>query len=385
LYFDKILSGNRNISCSTCHTPLAVTGDGLPLSLGQGGTGIATSRSAPLDDDGQPLLIPRNAPEVFNRGAFKTMFWDARVTDLEDGTFMSPAEDQLPGGLDSALAVQAMFPVTSPDEMRGRPGDNEIADLADDDFAGIWSALMERLIAIDGYRRLFADAFPETEQGALDFSHAARAIAAFEIDHWTLDDSPFDNYLRGDDSALPEAAKQGALLFYGKAGCGECHAGSLMTDERSHNRCAPQLGPGKGNGVDGSADFGRENVTGEEEDRYKFRTPPLRNVAATGPWMHSGAFTSLEAVVRHELDPAGSAMAYDATQLPTIFADVYHADQMPAIVASVDSDDVTAISLTDDEVSDLLAFLESLTSPTLVNLARQDTPESVPSGLPLAD
>ena len=120
--------------------------------------------------------------------------------------------------LEKALAAQAMFPVTSNDEMRGVGDENELADLAADDFAGIWSGLMVRLLSIDEYRGLFANAFPDIAEADLTFAHAANALAAFEIDHWSLTDSPFDRYLGGDDSALADSAKRGGLLFYGEAG-----------------------------------------------------------------------------------------------------------------------------------------------------------------------
>ncbi len=385
LMFDKILSGNRNISCATCHHPAVGTGDGLSLSKGQGGVGLAQSRSTPLGADGQPILIPRNAPDVFNRGDFDTMFWDGRVHRNDDGSFTTPAGEQLPPGLDSALAAQAMFPVTSREEMRGHVGENELADLPDDDLPGIWVGLMARLLAIEEYRDLFDAAYPGTVESVLTFAHAANAIAAFEVDHWTLDDSPFDHYLRGDDSAMSSSSKRGALLFYGEAGCATCHSGPLLTDQEFHAVSVPQLGPGKGHGDDGLSDFGREAVSGDASDRYKFRTPSLRNVAATGPWMHDGAFTDLEATVRHMLDPITAASAYDQTQLAPEFRALYHAEQTPAIVAAIDSDELSAVTLTDEEVADLMAFLHALTSPSAASLPMVDIPDRVPSGLPLAD
>ncbi|MCP4594224.1 MAG: cytochrome-c peroxidase [bacterium] len=385
LFFDKLLSGNRNISCATCHTPLAFTGDGLSLSVGQGGTGLAQGRAAPVDQGGEPIFIPRNAPEVFNRAGFTTMFWDGRVADRGDGTFESPAGDALLPGLESALAVQAMFPVTSPDEMRGAAGENEIADADDDDFSGIWSALMVRVLEFDEYRQLFAAAYPDVAEHDLTFAHAANAIAAFEIEHWTLVDSPFDAYLRGDGTALSDSAKRGAVLFYGKAGCANCHTGSLMTDEDYHNRAVPQLGPGKGDGDAGLADFGRERVTEDQADRCKFRTPPLRNVAATGPWMHDGAFTTLEAAVRHQLDCVSSVAAFDAEQLSAALEPLYHPEQTDTILAAVDPDETEPVTLTAGEFDDLMQFMEALTSPSLGWLAIADTPDGVPSGLPLAD
>lgn len=386
LFFDKILSGNRNISCATCHTPLAFTGDGLPLSIGQGGDGLAQARRAPLDDDGNPIFIPRNAPDVFNRAPLDLMFWDGRVARMADGSFDTPAGDDLLPGLDSTLAAQAMFPVTSRDEMRGHPGENDLADLDDSDLAGIWDALMGRLLAIDEYRDLFAAAYPDVPSDDLTFVHAANAIAAFEIDHWTLDDSPFDAYLRGDDSALSEAATRGALLFFGKAGCADCHTGPLLTDGRFHNRAVPQIGPGKGDGDDGTWDFGRERVTGDPADRFRFRTPPLRNVAATAPYMHDGAFATLEDAVRHELDPITSALSYDPTQLRDDVQDLFRREQTVDILAkAIDDGEVDAVALTDEEFADLLAFLHALTSPSLGTLGLRDIPAEVPSGLPLAD
>lgn len=385
LMYDKVLSGNRNISCATCHHPSAGTGDGLCLSKGEGGVGLAQSRSAPLDADGQPILIPRNAPDVFNRGEFHTMFWDGRVRLHEDGTLTTPAGDDLLPGLESALAAQAMFPVTSREEMRGQPGDNEVADVPDADLRGIWAALTNRLLAIEEYRDLFAAAYQDTPQEELTFAHAANAIAAFEIEHWTLVDSPFDEYLRGDDTAMSDSAKRGALLFYGRARCANCHSGSLLTDQGFHAAGVPQIGPGKGHGESGLFDFGREGVTSDAADRFKFRTPPLRNVAATGPWMHDGAFMALEDAVSHMLDPVTSAIGYDTSQLPPEFQEGYRADQTTTIAEAVDADDLAQVQLPAAEFEDLMAFMNALTSPSLASLPMKDIPERVPSGLPLAD
>jgi len=385
LMFDKILSGNRNISCTTCHHPSAGTGDGLCLSKGEGGAGLAQSRSAPLDADGQPILIPRNAPDAFNRGEFNTLFWDGRVQQNANGTFTTPAGDQLLPGLESALAAQAMFPVTSPSEMRGQPGENEVADYSDDDLRGIWGALMNRLLAIEEYRDMFAAAYPDIHESELTFAHAANAIAAFEIAHWTLDDAPFDQYLRGDQSALSDSAKRGALLFYGEARCSTCHSGSLLTDQDFHAVGVPHLGPGKGHGQDGLSDFGREGVTGDAADRFKFRTPPLRNVAATGPWMHDGAIMTLEGAVRHMLDPVTSAQSFDSSVLPLEFQSEYHPEQAAAILSAVDNEGMEAVLISEAEFADLIAFMDALSSPSLASLPMSDIPDRVPSGLPLAD
>lgn len=129
--------------------------------------------------------------------------------------------------------------------------------------------------------------------GDLGFQHAANAIAAFESAAYTFLDSPFDQYLEHDNNngALADDAKRGALLFYGSAGCANCHSGSLLTDQRHHNIGIPPVGPGKA--PESPLDFGRARETGRVKDAYEFRTPPLRNVTLTGPWMHSGAYTTL--------------------------------------------------------------------------------------------
>lgn len=401
LFFDWILSGNKNISCATCHLPQAATGDALPLPMGEGGKGAMAGRTPPRDDKGNPVFVRRNSPEIFNRGDFRTMFWDGRVTMNRDDPSLSslqqelldkigiatPAGLSLPPGLDNVLAAQAMFPPTSDVEMRGNYHENVIGDMEYWQWQEIWSHLMERLLALAEYRRLFREAYPDIPLDEMTFVQAANAIAAFEIDSFTFYDSPFDRYLRGDDQALNEQQKRGGLLFYGKANCASCHGGPLMTDELFHNRAVPQIGPGKGDlpggGPDGTWDAGRGGVTGMSRDYYCFRTPPLRNVEKTGPWMHDGVFSTLEAAVRHELDPLGSARRYKPEEhLPEIYVPACRPGQTDKIMSMARPQEVKPVRLSEQEVADLLAFLTSLTSPsldTLVNI----TPKEVPSGLPI--
>jgi cytochrome c peroxidase len=391
LFFDKELSGNRDISCATCHHPQFAGGDGLSLSFGTGGRGLGPDRVP----DPVRELIPRNAPELFNRGspAWNTMFWDGRVNFSDVYNLDTPVGNGLPEMLQTVLSAQGMFPVTSRDEMRGMLGDsttaneiNELAAISDMEPKKIWSALMRRLLAIPGYVELFQAAYPDVPVEALGFEHAAHALAAYEIAAFSFDDAPWDRYLAGDREALSEAALRGALLFYGgEAGCGACHSGSLLTDQQFHNIGVPQVGPGKLD-AEKHLDLGRFLETGRPEDRYAFRTPPLRNVALTGPYMHNGAFTTLEAAVRHHLDAAGSLRAYDPTQLPEYFRDGLHTD--PAvhddILQTLDPRMAEPPVLTEAQIADLLAFLHALTSPAAVDLSHL-VPDSVPSGLPVED
>ncbi|HVO26618.1 MAG TPA: cytochrome c peroxidase [Candidatus Margulisiibacteriota bacterium] len=389
LMFDKELSGNRDISCATCHHPLMHTADGLSVSMGTGCTGLGPTRTLGVGRS----LIPRNAPDVFDRGVplWTTMFWDMRVSGSTAAGFTSPAHDALPPGLESVLAVQAMFPVTSRDEMRGKAGDtdvfgapNEVALLADSDFTGMWAALTQRLLRIPAYVALFSAAYPDVSTEQLGFQHAANAVAAFEIDAWTLLDSPWDRYVAGDDSALSQTAKRGALLFFGTAGCAGCHTGNMLTDQQAHDIAVPQVGPGKG--AEAPLDFGRGRETGNAADRYKFRTPPLRNVAITGPWMHDGAYTTLEGAVRHVLDPTTALRHYDVSQLAPDMQSTFQGDEqtLTAILANLDPLVATPQRLSDDEVNEILTFLEALTDPAAADLS-SDIPDSVPSGLPVRD
>lgn len=389
LFFDKLLSGNRDTSCATCHHPQLATGDGLPLSIGTGGHGLGPERIMGGDRE----LVPRNAPELFNRGSaeWTSMFWDGRINLSEVYGLSTPVGNGLPALLESALAAQAMFPVTSRDEMRGTFGDtdtrralNEIATVSDMRPKQMWSRLTTRLLAEPGYVALFAAAYPNVPPEQIGFEHAAAAIAAYEIAAFTFMDSPWDRYLAGDQTALSDEAKAGAILFYGDAGCGSCHGGNLLTDQQFHNIGAPQLGPGKLS--DERLDLGRFLETGRHEDRYAFRTPPLRNVTLTGPYLHNGAYADLEAVIRHHLNPAGALAAYDPQMLPPLFRDTVrtepeiHAD----ILSTLDPRLATLPTLTDEEIGQLLAFLKALESPSAVDMSHL-VPDSVPSGLPVAD
>lgn len=397
LFYDKLLSGNRNISCATCHHPTAGTGDGLPLSLGEGATGQTTARVATAADQ----VVPRNAPPLFHVGAseVESMFWDSRVRrDPDTGVLTtpepalngpSPARPDLAAQLTSALAAQAMFPVTSSAEMRGDPGENELADAADN--LAVWDAIMVRLVGtgngtvggIDAYRTLFQAAFPGVDFDLLTFAHAARAIAAFEAVTWARFDTPLDRFLAGNDAALSAAEKRGAALFTGRARCADCHSGPLLSDFRHHSLATPQLGPGAGGEDD---DRGLALETGDRRDDYEFRTPPLRNVELTGPFFHAGSFASLEDVLRHYRDPSESLLGYRAEDhLPAAFQGLVDTDAVrnQARLGSVSGIVGNGIRLSGAEIADLAAFLRALTDPA----ARTPVapPATVPSGLPVAD
>ncbi len=421
LMFDKILSGNKNISCATCHHSLTDTGDGLSLPVGEGGNGLGVTRDTGVGEDEIHERVPRNAPPVFNLGAheFEVLFHDGRVS--VDPAFPSgcktPAGHDLPDNLESILACQAMFPVTSATEMAGQPDDhtgndpNHIALAADAGnlagSGGVWDLIAQRLQGIPEYVDMFMEAFPKDINDAADitYAHAANAIAAFEDTFWRADNSPFDQYLRGNKKSMSNNAKQGMRLFYkgsklnGGQACASCHMGKFQTDHGFHNVAMPQIGAGRGSnsiGDEGLEDFGREQVTDDPVDTLKFRTPNLRNVALTAPYGHAGAYNTLRSAVEHHLDPVLALESYDQTQavLPSR-ADLDAQDfrvmdnegnRRDFMISEYLMQDEGPMDLrySAEEVDRIMDFLHALTDPASIDL-RNDVPVSVPSGLPIYD
>ena len=400
LFFDPILSGTRDVACATCHLLGRGTSDGVALSLGVRAAGLAEERRA-LDTE---RVHPRNTMDLWNRGhpSVRNMFWDGRVSEIEApvSRFQTPMMDYLPDGIESALAAQALFPLAGEEEMLGLPGDrsapdlpgghgdrpNEIALAAaglDEDeperFVAIHDALMRRLLGQAGtpladwqiaYRRLIAQAFPETLLGAVTIGDLANAVGHFQELAFATRETPWDRYLAGDKGAIDKAAKRGALLFYGKGRCVACHSGPLLSDFQFHSLAVPQIGPG----IDETGDDrGRYEATRIPRHRYQFRTPPLRNVTLTAPYFHSGAVASLEdAIALHLAPPTGGAGA-DAAADPSAEA-LRRASFAPMLRRGV--------RLDEDGRASLLAFLQSLEDAQADSRALI-VPESVPSGLPV--
>ncbi len=380
LFFDPVLSGNRDVSCATCHEPALATTDQLSLSIGTGGVGRAPDRQ--LGD--AFLHVPRNSPALFNRGneLWHSFFWDGRVSVGADG-LATPAGDAMPEDV-SLQAAQALITVASPIEMRGFPGDvdvrgeeNELALFAPDEWERIWEATMARLLDIEAYRRLLEDAFPGRQLEDLHLADAMEALAAYQAKVFTSRGSAFDRFLAGEDDALDEAARRGAELFFGDAGCAECHSGPLLTDQRFHSIGAPQVGPGRGSVA--PLDAGRGAVDGSGD--ITFRTPPLRNIAVTGPYLHDGSYDDLAAVVRHHLDPVAALRDYDPTHLRSD-VEIGHLTDVQEQLAATVSPKLAVQTLTDEDIQALVAFLESLTDPALAELGSL-VPSEVPSGLPV--
>ncbi len=392
LFYDKVLSGNRNISCGTCHHHDLGGGDGLSLGIGEGGLGVGPKRVAEVGADRIAKRIPRNASALWNLGArdIRALFHDGRleVSDLYDNGFNSPAEEWLPDGLNSILAAQALFPLTARFEMAGVPEENEVSGAVNDRIDNGWPIIAKRVRVIPEYGAMFVAAFDHIDRAEdVTIVEIGNALGAFMASEWRNHDSPFDSYLAGDEAALSPAAKRGTDLFYGKAGCAACHSGPLMSDQEFHALALPQFGPGKTRRFDLlPRDVGRMAESDLLEDAYRFRTPMLRNVALTAPYGHNGAYATLEGILRHHLAPLEALDAWrpDMVQLPradwlaevdfVIRADLREAERHRRAL------DITPVALSDPEIADIVQFLESLTGVTALTrpLGR---PKAVPSGL----
>jgi cytochrome c peroxidase len=392
LFFDPILSGNRNIACATCHHPRFATSDGVSLSLGEGAIGLGPDRRATAENTPEQR-IARNSPALFNVGAkeFTRLFHDGRlqVDPSRPSGLRTPLEDEMVAGFDNVLSAQAMFPVLSQDEMAGHYQENDISQTVRQGLLtgpdGAWGLLAARVAAIPGYRQAFEAAVPEVKTGRpIAFTDIANAIADFITLEFRAGDSPFDRHLRGEEP-LTGQALAGMELFYGPAGCAECHSGTFQTDHQFHAMAMPQIGPGKAARFESHhRDTGRMRVTGDPQDAYGFRTPSLRNVAHTAPYGHDGAYAGLRGVVRHMADPQAGLAGYDRSQ--AMFAPLDGAQDWAVLDGA---DELAAIgqasttrpaALTELQIDELLAFLDALSDPASLK-GRLGVPASVPSGL----
>ncbi len=297
LFTTPLLSGNKNIACVHCHHPMVMTHDGMPLSLGEGAMGISMNGRTRYQAKGK--ILARNTPALFNLHAIPVMFWDGRVSyDEKNKSFQTPLKElngrnplrkDITSQMTSALAAQAIFPIVDHAEMRGQPGTNKIADAANELEA--WDLVLAQLMENEVMKEAFERAFPNEK---INIGHVGEALAHFQTLAFGFIDTPYDRYLKGEITALSDSQKRGMDVFFGKGKCGECHNGEKLTSFGFQNIGVPQIGPGKSNGDD----RGRQEVTMNVAP-YTFRVPPLRNIALTAPYMHSGVYANLDEVISH--------------------------------------------------------------------------------------
>ena len=321
LFFDPILSSTKDVSCATCHNPRFGWTDGRAIPIGVGGTGIGPARS--FHGPASLPVLPVNVPSILNVGfnglvtgtkfdpAAAPMFWDSRVHSLEQ---------------------QVFIPLRSRAEMRSDDcPENEAV-----------TQVVLRLRAIDEYRERFHATFNEAPDVAVTAEHLAQAIAAFERS-LVAPQTAFDRYLAGEKSALSTEEIRGLQVFQ-EAGCIQCHGGPMLSDFKLHF-------------------IGLQDVA--THNRRQFRTPSLRNLRRTAPYMRDGSKRTLLDVL------------------------VFYDELSEAVTETLDGGDTTlqppldpllkTLNLNPESFPALEAFLDTLSNDDY----DQSVPEKVPSGLPL--
>ena len=331
LFFSKSLGGEFDSACASCHHPALAGGDGLSLPIGAGAVDADVIGPGRAHPTGGPN-VGRNSPTVFNSGLFdRGLFWDSRIESLVGlaGQGGAGAGIRTPDtGLGQAdanagttlLQAQARFPFTVVEEMRGNFMPGATGDQLRDALAarlgdyGSGAGILTPNNWLAEFQAAFGSSADATE--LITVENITLAIAEYQRS-MVFVDNDWKRYVDGRLDALDSAAKDGAVLFFksadqGGAGCARCHSGDLFTDEKHHVLAAPQIGPGKGD--PNAADFGREQQTGNNDDRFKFRTPTLLNVELTGPYFHSGGYDRLGTVLEHYGLPEDTVLGYFATE-----------------------------------------------------------------------
>ncbi len=388
-FHDTLLGLNNDNSCSGCHAANKGFGDSQSIAIGiENNNIVGPDRTGPRNQ--------RRAPMVLNNAFYPRLMWNSRFASLSGNPFDNSGGFQFPAPESTSLSLlphlltaQAFIPVTENVEMAGF--DPIVLGL---DHDGIRYAVAARLNASPEYRKLFGRSFREVRNGgSITYEMLARAISEFEFT-LVYADAPIDRFARGQKKAMTDDEKRGALLFFGSANCVSCHAVSgisneMFSDFQQHVAGIPQIAPTVGNvtfdGPEANEDFGLEQVTGNPNNRYAFRTSPLRNLALQPAFFHNGAFTRLEDAVRFHLDAIGSAPRYDPV-LAGQDVDL-QGPRGPAapVLARLDPALATPVALSNTEFRQLIMFLRfGLLDPAAnPESLRKLIPARVPSGNPV--
>ncbi len=321
LFFDPILSGEKDVACATCHHPSSGYAEFLEISIGVNGHGFGSKRAFK-----QPNTIPftkRNSQTILNT-AFNginhlnkydpvsaPMFWDLRAKSLE---------------------AQALEPIKTLEEMRGERF-NEVEILEE---------VVRRVRDIPAYQELFEEVYGT--KNSINQLNIARAIATFERTLVT-NNSRFDHYMRGDESAISLSEKEGFEQFK-QSGCGNCHNGPMFSDFKEHIL-----------GVRHNAKLPFEDMG--IDSTFAFRTPTLRNLRHTAPYMHNGTFLTLRRVMEF----------YEDISVGKNINPLLQREQLDTLV------NVVEIEVKD--MNPIISFLNTLNDENF----DKSEPDSVPSGL----
>jgi cytochrome c peroxidase len=323
LFYDPILSGGKDVSCASCHHPEFGYAESLELSIGVGGKGLGENRY--FVKPGELPFTQRNSQGLLNtafngidmNGDYEPetapMFWDLRAKGLEE---------------------QAIHPIKQLEEMRG----NEWEE------ATFVEEIVNRLNAIPEYQQLFSEAFNEGTSITAD--QLAKALASFQRS-LVANNSKFDQYMRGDENAMTSSEKEGMKLFM-QSGCARCHNGPMLSDFQVHVLGVPD----------------NENVAKIDSgfiNSFAFRTPSLRNLRFTAPYMHTGKIKSLKSVLTFYEDLKNKP-------LPSKHVDKNQLARLAQM-----------IEVNFKDIPHILEFLNTLNDDQY----DRKIPEKVPSGLPV--
>ena len=265
LFFDPVLSVDRETACVTCHSEQWGMGDALPRGVGHSAGLLAGPGRR------GPNVLRRNSPTLYNLAFRETLLWDGGATTLEE---------------------QALFPLLADDEMNVDP-----------------AMAVNELATIPEYVELFEEAFPSDPN--VTVQNLAAALAAYQRT-FISDRSTYDAYVSGRTGLMSDEQIEGMFRF-AEMGCDGCHTPPLFESETFANRNVPE--------ADGVVDYGLEEETGRQEDRGKFRAVSLRNLMSTSPYFHNGAMTRMDDAIRHELEQSGMPFDEEDVRLIVTFID----------------------------------------------------------------
>jgi len=391
LFHDTIVGLNNDNSCSGCHSATAGFGDTQSIAIGvENNFIVGPDRRGPRNQ--------RRTPMAANTALFPNLMWNSRFASLSFDPFdnslgfvFPPPEGMTLSDKAHLLIAQAFIPPTERVEAAGFtfPGNN----------FDIRAEVIRRINDVPEYRKLFGKIFPEVKAGdQITYDMFAKAIAEFEFT-LVFANAPLDRFARGEKNALTDEQKRGALLFFGSANCVACHAVSgpaneMFSDFREHVIGVPQIAPAAGNPAAGNVtfdgpgqneDFGLEQVTGNTNDRYMFRTSPIRNVALQPAFFHNGAFTRLEDALRFHLNPAAQAPSYDPTAAGVAPDLRGNTGPIAPVLARLDPALATPVTLSNVQFRELVDFVRNglLDPQARPENLRKLIPRRVPSGRPI--
>lgn len=341
----QIAAMKNTYSCASCHQAAAGFAASLRQGIGECGTGFGIKGEGRIINPNVPLenvdLQPLKSPTVLNVAYQDVMLWNGQFGGTGTNAGTEASWTNIP---ENNLGLQGV-------EVQAIKGQGVHRLLVDDEFVNTY-----------GYKGMFDAAFPDSAEAERYSSHnAALAIAAYER---TLlaNQSPWQEWLNGDLQALNNTEKKGAIVFFSKGKCYECHTGPALNDKNFHAFGMGDFDDSEKAVVLDDEGFinvkkGRGGFTKNAADDYKFKTPTLYNIIDNGFYGHGGTFTSVKEVIKYKNDGVSQSNEVPAAQLAVQFG---------------------SINLTANEIDDLTAFIENgLRDPNLVRYV----PESLPSNL----